>query len=204
MLRLCLKNSWGDIVLVSLISAGIDSPVSSYLVLKYRPVFLHFEQGNSLQYVSELVRVLGGGRLFSVKHKELMKLVKEFSSKKDICVYCKSGMLLVAEKLAEKLGCLAIVTGDSLGQVASQTILNLKSEEELIDIPVIRPLIGLDKVEIVDMAKKIGTYEISISFKEKCVYSPKHPVTSGCCLNPKFRDEVKAFDFNFSELVINP
>ncbi len=192
-----IKNTGGDIIIVSLISAGIDSPVSSYLLIEHNPIFLHFNQKNSEKYVKEIIKVLGSGfKLFVVDHEELMEIVLSYSTNDDVCVYCKSGMLLFAEELAKKFGCKAIVTGDSLGQVASQTILNLKSEESLLEIPVVRPLVGMDKVEIVDIAKKIGTYDISIKFKEKCQYSPKHPITKGCNIHPDFGDMVKKAKFN--------
>lgn len=86
-------------------------------------------------------------------------------------------MLTFAELLADNLGCEALLTGDNLGQVASQTISNIKAEEELIEIPVLRPLIGFDKVETVDIAREIETYEISIEKEVGCRYVPKKPAT---------------------------
>ncbi len=180
--------------LVSLISTGIDSPVSSYL-LKGEVVFLHFRQGGSDETVKKIVDLLvdrgvKASKLVVVDHEKLIDTVNKFCRENEVCVYCKASMLAAAEELAEMSGCSAIVTGDNLGQVASQTLLNLKAEESLIKMPVIRPLIGLDKNEIVGLAKEIGTYSISTSFKESCPYTPKHPITSGCYVNPELKDEI--------------
>ena len=180
--------------LVSLISAGIDSPVSSYL-LEGEIIFLHFRQGGSDKTVKKIVDLLVGkgikaSKLVVMNHEKLINIVSEFCRENEICVYCKASMLVAAEALAERSGCSAIVTGDNLGQVASQTLSNLKAEESLIKMPVIRPLIGLDKNEIVEQAKEIGTYSISTSFKESCPYTPRHPVTAGCYINPKLRTAV--------------
>ncbi len=182
-------------MLMSLISPGIDSPVASYMLLDYCSHFVHFKQRNSEEVVVKLLERLGklcGRRLklFVVDHSRLMEIIRELCEEKETCVYCKSSMLIVAERLAEECGCKALVTGDSLGQVASQTVSNIKAEESLISIPVLRPLIGLDKSEIVEVARKIGTYEISISFKESCPFAPKHPVTKGCYVRPELKSAV--------------
>ncbi len=179
---------------VSLISAGIDSPVSSYL-LEGEFVFLHFRQGSSDETVKKIVELLAdrgvkASKLVVMNHEKLIDAVNKFCRGNEVCVYCKASMLAAAEKLAEMSGCRAIVTGDNLGQVASQTLPNLKAEESLIKMPVIRPLIGLDKNEIVELAKEIGTYSISTSFKESCPHTPKHPVTAGCYVNPELKDEI--------------
>ena len=93
------------------------------------------------------------------------------------CVLCKRAMLHVAKALAIRLGAEAVVTGESLGQVASQTLHNLKVESHELRFPVLRPLIGLDKLEIESIAKGIGTYEISISTSSACKAVPKRPIT---------------------------
>lgn len=185
--------------LISLISAGIDSPVSSYLA-ENELVFLHFRQKNSDIFVKKIIDVLLKNgvishRLIVVNHDRIISNIKNFCNKKEMCVYCKASMLVLAETLAEKFGCKAVVTGDNLGQVASQTLPNLRSEESLIEIPVIRPLIGLDKNEIIDLAKKIGTYSISTNFKNECMYAPKHPVTGGCTVKHEIKDVVKQVYF---------
>jgi thiamine biosynthesis protein ThiI len=93
------------------------------------------------------------------------------------CVLCKRMMLHVAKAVALRKGAEAIVTGESLGQVASQTLHNLRVETQGLHFPVIRPLIGLDKLEIEHIAKTAGTYEISISHPSVCTIVPHHPIT---------------------------
>ena len=90
------------------------------------------------------------------------------------CVLCKSGMYQIAEKIAKSEKALAIIDGSSVGQVASQTLPNILATRYSTSMPVLSPLIGLDKIEISDMAKKIGTYEISILPDEGCDAAPKH------------------------------
>ena len=93
------------------------------------------------------------------------------------CVLCKSGMYHVAEKLAGREGALATLDGSSMGQVASQTLPNLVATRYFTTIPLFSPLIGLDKVEIENLAKKIGTYQISILPEAGCSAAPRHPET---------------------------
>jgi thiamine biosynthesis protein ThiI len=93
------------------------------------------------------------------------------------CVFCKRMMLRYAEKIAELYNADAIVTGDNLGQVASQTLQNIKTIEEAVKIPILRPLIGFDKEEIIKIAKEIGTYEISIKPSRGCSAVPNKPST---------------------------
>ncbi len=94
------------------------------------------------------------------------------------CVLCKSGMYQVAEKLAKKEGALAVVDGSSMGQVASQTLPNILATRHCTDLPVLSPLIGLDKTEIQKKAEKIGTLPISILPDSGCGAAPKHPETN--------------------------
>jgi len=93
------------------------------------------------------------------------------------CVLCRRMMLRVAENLAGRYGAECIVTGESLGQVASQTLANIVVEEQATSLPVVRPLIGLDKVEIERMAKELGTYETSIGPGQCCTGAPQKPST---------------------------
>ena len=94
------------------------------------------------------------------------------------CVLCKSGMYQIAEKIAKKEKALAIVDGSSLGQVASQTIPNILATRYSTSMPVLSPLIGLDKVEIANIGKKIGTFDISILPDSGCTAAPRHPETN--------------------------
>lgn len=93
------------------------------------------------------------------------------------CVMCRRMMFRIAERIAEKEGASALVTGESLGQVASQTLTNIRTEEQAVNIPILRPLIGLDKVEIERIAKEIGTFDISISPGLCCTIVPNKPAT---------------------------
>ena len=118
--------------------------------------------------------------LLSHISKDIEDIAEKLKSiKKDnfTCIFCKRKMLKIAEKYAKYLDCDAIVTGDNLGQVASQTLKNLRVIGEDIKYPILRPLIGLDKNDIVKIAKEIGTYEISTEKEIRCPYLPKHPKT---------------------------
>ncbi len=186
---------------VSLISTGIDSPVSSYLMMKKCDLtFLHFDRGNT-DILMEILRTLKPQKsakltLVVADHDELMSRLKEVDfPEKQTCVYCKASMLLFAERVCMDFGCDIIITGDSLGQVASQTLLNMKSEESLVSLPVIRPLIGLDKVEIVEIARRIGTYELSVKSNDTCPYAPKHPVTRGCEIKEDVKNVVHSTEY---------
>jgi thiamine biosynthesis protein ThiI len=106
----------------------------------------------------------------------LMEFLK-YGNHKLGCVLCKRLMLRVAQKVAESEGALGIVTGDSLGQVASQTLQNMNTIEAGVDLPVFRPLIGMDKTEIIDLARTVGSYEASIQPANCCLGPPMHPET---------------------------
>lgn len=164
---------------LSLISGGIDSPVATYLMLKkgVRTHILHFYRDKGdLEKLKEVLKVLKKygniGRVFVAEHSKLF--VRDFG--RFNCIYCKILMVKTAEKLCKEHGCSAIVMGDNLGQVASQTLDNMLVISRASKIPIIRPLIGFDKEEIIEIAKNIGTYEISIKSRG-CPFLPKNPVT---------------------------
>lgn len=189
--------------ILSLLSGGIDSVVACYLMLgKAEVEYLHISTGNSVDKVKELVSRIDGekDRIYAIEHSLLMEQIREFMIKKRIndkytCIYCKRGMLKVSEALAERIGCDAILTGDSIGQVASQTVVNLYMEDNVVDIPVIRPLIGMDKDEIIEQARKAGTYDVSIMRDESCVYLPSQPITRAK------EDKIVDFDFSFDFII---
>jgi thiamine biosynthesis protein ThiI len=172
-----------------LLSDGIDSPVASYLMIKRgcNAIFLHLkisEEGlkktekifnilNDYDYTSKFIVKDYKDELQNIKN-NLEKIGKE----KYTCIFCKKAMLKIAEKYAKDLKCDAIVNGDNLGQVASQTLKNISVIGKEITYPILRPLIGMDKNEIIDIAKEIGTYDISISKEVKCFAVPKYPITS--------------------------
>jgi thiamine biosynthesis protein ThiI len=173
-----------------LISGGIDSPVAAYLLMKrgMRLNFVHFHSvprtdPASLEKVEELIRILvryqGPARLAMVP---LLPIQEEIAARCPaelrVLLY-RRFMLRLGEKAADHLRSDALVTGESLGQVASQTIENLRAVEAAASMPVLRPLIGLDKPEIIDTARRIGTYETSIQPHFDCCsfLMPDKPAT---------------------------
>ena len=112
-----------------------------------------------------------------VDYGEYLQTAKDKAPEKMTCVLCKSGMYHIAEKLALKLGADAIVDGSSVGQVASQTLSNILATRYGVEMPILSPLIGLDKEEITEIAKKIGTFEISKIDDGGCSAVPKYPET---------------------------
>lgn len=189
---------------LSLLSGGIDSIIACYLMLDKAEVeYLHISTSNtSIGKLKELISRIDGekDRIYSVEHSMIMDRIRKFMIEKRVndkytCVYCKRGMLKTAEALADRIGCEAILTGDSIGQVASQTIRNLYMEDIAVETPVIRPLIGMDKEEIIELAKKAGTYDISIRQDEGCVYLPSQPITRAK------KDKMVDFDFSFDPII---
>ncbi|MDI3475020.1 MAG: tRNA uracil 4-sulfurtransferase [Thermococcaceae archaeon] len=172
---------------VALLSSGIDSPVAIYLMLKKGVEItpIHFRQDSiKEEKVSEIVEVLKRyGKLndpvivdFSEEHVPAFEKLGELGKIKYTCVLCKWLMLRRACRIGHEIGASAIITGDSLGQVASQTLDNLMVVSTASDLPILRPLIGMDKEEIVRIAKEIGTFEISSKREPPCPFTPKYPV----------------------------
>ena len=176
--------------MISLISGGIDSPAASYLMLKRGAElsYLHFHSAPytssaSQEKVRELVARLaawqGPATLHTIPFGELQReLVSEAPAAPRIVLY-RRFMLRIAERLAKRERALGLVTGESLGQVSSQTLGNLDTIGRAATLPLLRPLIGMDKAEIVDLAERIGTYEISIEPDEDCCsyLMPRSPAT---------------------------
>jgi len=175
---------------VALFSGGIDSPVAVWLMMKRGcgVIPVHFCQNEAEKAkVLDLCQVLqeySAGfaiRPVILDHAEVLggipQRLRELRQERWTCVFCKRAMLRGASKVADELGAGAIVTGDSLGQVASQTLENLAVISEGVDKPILRPLIGYDKVEIVELARRIGTYEVSTRTAEACPFVPKSPLT---------------------------
>jgi thiamine biosynthesis protein ThiI len=175
--------------LVLLISGGIDSPVAGYLMLKKGAELIAVHMDNrpynderqvlkSMSLIDQLQKVCNTKiKKYIIHHGETQRSFSEKCKRNLQCVLCKRMMLRTAEKIAELENATGIVTGEALGQVASQTIKNLKVENQAVDMPIIRPLIGLDKIEIVRIAKNIGTYEISIEPSQCCTIVPNKPST---------------------------
>jgi thiamine biosynthesis protein ThiI len=184
---------------VALISGGIDSPVAAFMAMKRgcEVVAVHFfNQTMHSPKVREKIRMLaeklaeyqGKVRLYMVPFKDVQfEIINRVPSKLRMVVYRRS-MMRMANLIAEKEGCKAVVTGDSLSQVASQTLENINVIYSASNLAVLPPLIGMDKEEIVAIAKRIGTYEISILPYEDCCsfMVAQHPETRA-----KIEDVVK-------------
>lgn len=173
---------------VVLISGGIDSPVAAWLMMKRGcevvALFMNPSPLVDERTVNRAMRAVE--KLAEWKNTEIKTYVAPYGSvliellkvgNRLGCVLCKRMMYRVAELAAEKEGAKAIVTGESIGQVASQTLDNLSAIDAVTNFPVFRPLIGTDKAEIVELAKKIGTYEISILPANCCLGPPLRPAT---------------------------
>ena len=173
-----------------LISGGIDSPVAAYMMAK-RGLSLdaiHFFSSpyaseKAKEKVIELTRIISGyaGKInlhivpFTQQQLEIKKMCKN----EHMTLIMRRMMMQIAERIAKKNRCDGLITGESLGQVASQTLLALAVTGECVKMPILRPLVGMDKEEIVTIARKIGTFETSILPYEDCctVFVPKHPTT---------------------------
>ena len=175
---------------VSLLSGGIDSPVSSYYAMKRGAVavFVHFHSvpytnEASIEKVREMIEALQSFQqrviLYLIKLAPIQKVIMTDTEPKYRVILYRRFMVRIAEAIAHKIKAKALITGDSLGQVASQTLENISVIEEAISIPILRPLIGFDKLEIIDKAKEINTYDISILPDQDCcsLFTPKHPAT---------------------------
>jgi thiamine biosynthesis protein ThiI len=173
-----------------LLSGGIDSPVAGYMVMKrgveIEPVYFHsfpFTSDRAKEKVVDLCRVLAGYSdgicLHVVNFTDVLKELAEKGPEDFLTIIMRRMMVRISQQLAQKSGAKALVTGESIGQVASQTLEALIATDEVADMPVFRPLIGFDKVEIIDFAHKIGTYDISIEPYADCctVFVPEHPKT---------------------------
>ncbi len=171
--------------IVTLISGGIDSPVAAYLIgqrpdIQIIPIYFDIYPPSDETSRIKTVRCcqkLGFKEIYILPHSQTLREIVENCWRKMTCIICRRMMLQVAERFARQLRAEALVTGESLGQVASQTLPNIYAVEEAIRIPVLRPLIGLDKEEVVSIAKRIGTYVDSTLPSNRCESAPKHPST---------------------------
>ena len=175
---------------ISLVSSGIDSPVATYLMMKRgcQVIALYcdnqpYTSPEALKNYEDLIDQLNlyasGAPIKKrvVKYGDYLSTCKSDAPDKMTCFLCKSGMYKIAGMLAKKMHAEAVIDGSSLGQVASQTLPNILATREDLDVPVLSPLIGLDKVEITRIAEKIGTYEISKRDDGGCKAVPKYPET---------------------------
>ncbi|MFO7918374.1 MAG: tRNA uracil 4-sulfurtransferase ThiI, partial [Anaerolineae bacterium] len=176
---------------VALISGGIDSPVAAWMMLKRGcgVIPVHFAQNEvekckALDNIEVLRRYSYGWKLRPIveDHKEViadvLEALRSMNARRWTCIFCKRALLLRASRIAEELGAHAIVMGDSLGQVASQSLANLEAISWEIPKPILRPLIGMEKLEIIDLAKEIGTFDISTRDQQGCPFLPARPITA--------------------------
>ncbi|MBU5677642.1 tRNA 4-thiouridine(8) synthase ThiI [Alkaliphilus sp. MSJ-5] len=173
-----------------LLSGGIDSPVAGWLVGKrgvdIEAIHFHsypFTSDRAKEKVIDLAKILssycGKFKLYSINLLPIQKEINEKCPEEEMTILSRRFMMKIAERVGVANNCDALVTGESIGQVASQTVKSLYVTNESVEMPVFRPLIAMDKVDIIDLAHKIGTYETSILPFEDCctVFLPKHPVT---------------------------
>ncbi len=196
---------------ISFISGGIDSPVAAWFMMKRgcTPVYLHFhsypfigEQSRQkvIDLVTHLSRYQPTSTLIIVPFAKIQKAVREICEEKNRTILYRRLMYRIAESLKRKYKAMAYVTGEAVGQVASQTLENLACTEAVASLPVLRPLIGMEKAEITAWAKHIGTYEISIQPFDDCctVFQPRKPEIHG--IPAKIANDEKKLDLE--ELIV--
>ena len=175
---------------VSLLSGGIDSPVSSWMMARrgVQLEMVHFvsppytsqqAQDKVLELARQLTAYCGRMLVHIVPFTEIQEEIRRACPEEYFTLIMRRFMMRIAEAVAKKAGAKALVTGESLGQVASQTMMALGVTEDVTTMPVLRPLIGMDKVEIIRIARDIGTFDTSILPYEDCctVFTPRHPAT---------------------------
>lgn len=173
-----------------LLSGGIDSPVAGYMIakrgVKIEAVYFHappYTSDRAKQKVVDLAKLVakyaGPIKLHVVNFTDIQLYIYDKCPHDELTIIMRRYMMRIAQDLAEKDECLGLITGESIGQVASQTMHSLMATNDVCEMPVYRPLIGYDKQDIVDVAEKINTYETSIQPFEDCctIFVAKHPVT---------------------------
>ena len=195
-----------------LLSGGIDSPVAGYMVSK-RGVGLEATYFHAPPYTSErakqkvvdlakiVARYSGPIKLHVVNFTDIQLYINDKCPHDELTIIMRRYMMRIAEEFARRDGCLGLVTGESIGQVASQTMQSLAATNDVCTMPVYRPLIGFDKQDIVDVAEKIDTYETSILPFEDCctIFVAKHPVTKPSL--KKIKNSEKKLDEKIDELM---
>ena len=173
-----------------LLSGGIDSPAAGYMIakrgVKIDAVYFHAPPYTSerakqkvIDLAKQLSRYTGPVYLHVINFTDIQLYIYDKCPHDELTIIMRRYMMRIAELIAEETECLGLITGESIGQVASQTMHSLAVTNEVCTLPVYRPLIGMDKQEIVEIAEKIGTYETSILPYEDCctIFVAKHPVT---------------------------
>ncbi|MEE1016160.1 MAG: tRNA uracil 4-sulfurtransferase ThiI [Ruminococcus sp.] len=175
---------------VILISGGIDSPVAAYMMAKrgIKLTAVHFAsppytsqraEDKVVRLLQKVARYSGAMKMYTVPFTKLQEKLRDDCPEELFTIIMRRLMMQISQRIAEQNECQALITGESLGQVASQTIGALGCTDEAADLVVFRPLIGMDKQEIIDISYKIDTFETSIEPYEDCctVFTPKHPRT---------------------------
>lgn len=173
-----------------LLSGGIDSPVAGYMIAKrgvmVEAVYFHappYTSERAKQKVVDLAKEVaayaGAIKLHVINFTDIQLAIYEKCPHDELTIIMRRYMMRIAERLAHANDCIGLITGESIGQVASQTMFSLRSTDEVCELPVYRPVIGFDKQEIIDLSEKIGTFETSIQPYEDCctIFVAKHPVT---------------------------
>lgn len=175
---------------VSLLSGGLDSPIAAYLMIKrgFKPVFISFLTSDDSRHsmrkkvskISKQLKTISNlhFKTYFINHDPNLEIFQKECERKLTCILCKRLMLRIGCEIAKIENTNLIVTGDILGEQASQTLDNLISYNNIIENYIIlRPLIGWDKMEVIDLNKKLGLYEISSQKSASCQYNPKYPET---------------------------
>ncbi|MFA9423966.1 MAG: tRNA uracil 4-sulfurtransferase ThiI [Sedimentibacter sp.] len=193
-----------------LLSGGIDSPVAGHMIAKrgveINALYFHTypftsERANEkVKHLKELMEdYCGNIKLYSINMLEIHKAIKEFCKEEETTILARRFMMRIAEKIANENKMEMLITGESLGQVASQTMKSMIVIENAIEMSILKPLIGMDKTEIIERARNIGTYETSILPYDDCcsVFAPKHPL-----INPRLESILKSESkLNVEELI---
>src|SRR3989344_243944 len=167
---------------LSLISSGIDSPVASHLISQhYKIIAIHFSHqpfvtSHQEEIAKQLCKKLNIKKLIIIPFGIIQKEIIKSCNPRYRCVICRRFMFRIAEKIAKKQGCKYLLTGENIGQVCSQTLPNLINTNKVTHLMILRPLLCSDKQEIINIAKKIGTYGLSIQSKGCCGLVPRFPV----------------------------
>lgn len=176
---------------LSLISSGIDSPVATYIMIEkgLDVLCIHFDNQpftderprektiKLLTHISNLTKKQI--KLYIINHGKIQSEFMKNTERRYGCIFCRRMMFRVSEKIANIEGCKYLITGENMGQVASQTLDNMAVTDNAVKIPILRPILTNDKQETIDFARKLGTYEISIEKGICCHAVPKNPATMG-------------------------
>lgn len=191
-----------------LLSGGIDSPVAGYMIARrgvgLEAAYFHappYTSERAKQKVVDLAKIVAGYagpvKLHVVNFTDIQLYIYDQCPHDELTIIMRRYMMRIAEHFAKEGNCLGLITGESIGQVASQTMKSLAATDDVCALPVYRPVIGLDKQDIVDIAQKIGTFETSIQPFEDCctIFVAKHPVTK-----PRI-DDIRRSEENLEEKI---